>query len=105
MAMRYHVANAKLFLLAGVVAVLGLSIAGESVQATDTTVSTTVCNGSATGSLQLKISRPDSEIVVSSSSATLRGTVKNASQIVVEIDDAFNSVIPLGNSQVALARY
>ena len=67
--------------------------------ATDTSINAKVCGGNPDP--KLRIAQPKSDSLVKNPAVTIRGTVKNASQVEVRIDGALNNVFGIGASQVA----
>lgn len=82
-------------LILGIISVYGGTPVGAQA---NTTIGATVCSSS--GSL-VTVSSPPSDSVVTDPAVTLKGTVSQATQISVTIDDNFDSVIALNTGQSA----
>ncbi|RYF72752.1 MAG: hypothetical protein EOO39_11600 [Cytophagaceae bacterium] len=88
--------KSSFFFLAILFAALTLFFGGTPAHAqSSTSVNATICASSSS----VTISQPVSDSVVTEPVLTIRGTVKQASQIEVMIDDVYDGVIPLGDNQ------
>lgn len=87
-------------LLAGILLVVAIISLSGSVARAQTTVGVTVCGGALP---TISIVQPVSDSVVTSGTVALQGNVSQASQIEVQIDDVFDSVIQLSVGQTSYA--
>lgn len=96
--MRFTVAERGNFLFGALLGatVLTLSIASGA-HAQQTTVAATVCEPSSA----ISLTQPVSDSTVTQPAVPLAGTVSQAAQIEVYIDEIFDSVIPLGVAQTS----
>lgn len=58
-------------------------------------VGVVLCNGNST----ITVSQPESDTIVTESDLTIKGTVSQATQIEIMLDDVFDSVVPLNLGQ------
>lgn len=94
-AIRSNGANLLLFIFFLSVSVFGAVWPAPTAAAQGTMVGATVCGPEST----ITLDSPVSDSVVTSGTIALNGTVGQASQIEIRIDDAFDSIIPLAIGQ------
>lgn len=84
--------------LACLIAVFWLVLPASSVGAEATTISANLCGSDNQGS-SIAVSSPTSDSIIDSPDVTIEGTVSNATQITVSVNDQYSQTVSLGTNQ------